>query len=1109
MIKLGGLLDNEIKKPCCYVAIGASAGGLEAIESFFAKVPRKTGIAFIVIQHLSPDYKSLMVELLSKKTKVRVKRADDNEEVHPDTIYLIPPRKNLKIFHNKLILTEQDHSRGINLPIDIFFRSLAEDQKDNIIGVILSGTGSDGVRGIRAVKEAGGLIMIQSPESAKFDGMPRASISTGLADFILTAPEMPEKIISFINNPYTDKINKDKLLATDEERLNRIFALLREKTKVDFTYYKPSTVVRRIERRLTVNQMNNIQEYVNYLEQNSSEISILYRELLIGVTSFFRNNEIYDEIANIHLENILKNNKDKQVRLWVAGCSTGEEAYSLAILVKEKIIALKENVDVKIFATDIDKEAIIYAGTGEYPESIAADVSIDYLTKYFTKQGGYYKISRSIREMVVFAQHNLVKDPPFTNIDFISCRNLLIYFQPILQKRVMEMFNFSLKSNGIMWLGTSETIGDASDYFKIINHKAKIFQSKGRKIPNNANRLRNEPYSISILKDSRHYSSNKNMLRFTDQEKIFERYLESLSGRLIDLSLIVNEQFEIVHIIGDSSEYFKLPVGKLVNDISKMAIKEISIPITTGLQKVFTYGKEVKYSHLKIAKGSKETIISINIFMLPKKSNQELLCAILINKINDLTSSTCPEESQYYDINEEAEQRIKDLEQELQFNRENLQATIEELETSNEELQATNEELLASNEELQSTNEELQSVNEELYTVNSEYQLKIVELTDMTNDMDNLFELTNKAIIFLDENLNIRKFTPPTKNIFRMIESDIGRPLSHINHTLEINIIDKLNKVLLTGRTLTQEVKTINNLWYLMKISPYNIGYNTSSGLLLSFIDINELKEYETRILDEQAKITSLQESYPVGLIYLQDYTISGTNKQFADMLKFTPEEIRNLSLQKLFFTKDEYDNIVNSLKSLQIGHDLTIETILKSKDNQQIRVLLKCALNDDSSHKSKFTIAIVDLSKKISAEKMITRLELEQAGLMDLSDYGIVYHNKEGEVIKANHKAEEILGLRRNTILGKYSTDSDWQAIHPDGSVFKGQEHPAMISLRDKIQVNNVLMGVHNPKLNKTKWIEISSKAIVTNDKNELIEAVAVFKEVGSPLTQPNGTHV
>ena len=1094
-------MENGKIKPSCYVAIGASAGGLEAIESFFLKVPKKSGIAFIVIQHLSPDYKSLMVELLSKKTNVKVKRAEDNEEVFADTIYLIPPRKNLIIFHNKLILKEQDFSRGVNLPIDVFFRSLAEDQNHNVVAVVLSGTGSDGVRGIRAVKEAGGLIMIQDPESAKFDGMPRASIATGLADFILPATEMPEKIISFINNPYTENASSKKSLITDEERLNRIFALLREKTKVDFTYYKPSTVIRRIERRLTVNQMNDIQEYVYYLEKNSAEISILYRELLIGVTNFFRNCDIFDEVANIHIESILKNNKDGEVRIWVAGCSTGEEAYSLAILVKEKMSELKIKVDVKIFATDIDKEAILYAGVGEYPESIAADVSVDYLTKYFTKSGGYYKITRSIREMVVFAQHNLVKDPPFTNINLITCRNLLIYFQPVLQRKVMEMFNFSLLNKGILWLGTSETIGDATDYFKIINHKSKIFQSKGRKLLNNNNRLRNEPYSISVLKDSKHLSTNRNMSRFSEQEKIFERYLESLSGRLIQVSLIVNEELEIVHIIGDPSEYFKLPVGKLVNDISKMAIKEISIPVTTGLQKVFSSGNEVKFSRIKIGNKNQQKIITLTIFMLPKKNSQETLCALIINEIKDSQPIISNEDCEFYDINEEAEQRIRDLEQELQFSRENLQATIEELETSNEELQATNEELIASNEELQSTNEELQSVNEELYTVNSEYQLKIVELTDMTNDMDNLFDVTNKAIIFLDDNLQIRKFTPPTKKIFRILEADVGRPLSHINNILEgVDVYEQLEKVLNTGKTRNQEVRTNDNMWYLMKISPYNIGYNTTNGILMSFIDISEIKDYERAVLDEKAVIKSLQDSSPVGLIYLQDMIISDVNKQVCDLLNFTNNELKGKHLKNLFFTKDEYEQISSGLAALKLDEDLTVESLVKSRDNQQVRVLFKCALNDDSSEKKKITIAIVDLSKNISAENKIATLELELLNLMELIDYGIVYHNKIGEVIKANQKAEDILGLKKNSLLGKYSTDSNWQSIHPDGSQFKGEYHPAMVTIREKREVNNVIMGVYNPKLQETKWIKISSKPILSEDQRELLEVVVMFKEVKPP---------
>jgi two-component system CheB/CheR fusion protein len=402
--------------PTHYVAVGASAGGLEAIESFFSQMPPESGLGFIVIQHLSPDYKSLMVELLSKRTLMPVHRAEDGMLVLPDHVYLIPPKKNLTIFHGKLLLSEQDHSKGINLPIDVFLRSLAEDQNKKAVAIILSGTGSDGTRGVRVIKEYGGMVMVQDEESAKFDGMPRAAISTGLADFVLPPDQMPSQLLSFSKHPYITKVERSETLLSDEQGLTRIFAILRERCKVDFTFYKPSTVTRRIERRMTVNQTNDIRDYVAFLSSHPGEVMALYRELLIGVTSFFRDQEVFDRLEQTGLPEILKSANNREIRFWVAGCSTGEEAYSLAIMARECMEELDVSHDVKIFATDIDRDAIHYAANGSFPESIAADVSPRLLAKYFYKKEDNFQIARNIREMVVFAQHNLIKDPPFTNI---------------------------------------------------------------------------------------------------------------------------------------------------------------------------------------------------------------------------------------------------------------------------------------------------------------------------------------------------------------------------------------------------------------------------------------------------------------------------------------------------------------------------------------------------------------------------------------------------------------------------------------------------------------------------------------------------------------------
>ena len=444
---------SKPSSPAYYVGIGASAGGLEALESFFSQMTADSGMAFIVIQHLSPDYKSMMVELLSKRTTMPVRRAEEGMRVEADSVYLIPPKKILSIVRGKLLLSESDPNRGLNLPIDVFLRSLAQDQAEKTIAIILSGTGSDGVRGIRAIKEAGGVVLVQNEESARFDGMPRAAVSTGLADFILPPDTMPERLLSFIHNPYAPKSDQPPALLSDEDGLARIFALLRERTRVDFTHYKPSTMIRRIERRMTMNQIHDLRDYVRFMESYAGEVMVLYRELLIGVTSFFRDREVFDELENKHLPQLFERVETREVRFWVAGCSTGEEAYTLAILGREVLERLGKRTDIKIFATDLDHDAILRASSGVYPESIVADLPPGYLSKYFhRRQDHHYQVDRSLREMVVFAQHNLIKDPPFTKIELVSCRNLLIYLQPILQRKAMELMNFSLNPQGLLSL---------------------------------------------------------------------------------------------------------------------------------------------------------------------------------------------------------------------------------------------------------------------------------------------------------------------------------------------------------------------------------------------------------------------------------------------------------------------------------------------------------------------------------------------------------------------------------------------------------------------------------------------------------------------------------
>ena len=943
--------EADSSSPIRYVGVGASAGGLEALESFFSQVTTDSDMAFIVIQHLSPDYKSMMVELLSKRTAMPVRRAEEGMRVEANSVYLIPPKKNLSIFHGKLLLSESDHTRGLNLPIDVFLRSLADDQAEKAIGIILSGTGSDGVRGIRAIKEAGGIVMVQSEESARFDGMPRAAISTGLADFILPPDEMPQRLLLFIHQSCPPKPNRPQPLLSDEDGLTRVFALLRERMRVDFTHYKPSTVIRRIERRMVMNQIHDLRDYVKFMESYAGEVTALYRDLLIGVTSFFRDREVFDELETHYLPRLFEHAEGREVRFWAAGCSTGEEAYTLAILSHEVLERLGKRIEVKIFATDLDRDAILRASGGVYPESIVADLPPGYLTKYFhRREDHHYQVDRALREMVVFAQHNLIKDPPFTKIELVSCRNLLIYLQPILQHKALEMINFSLNPQGILLLGSSETTGDLADLFETAHQKFKIYVSRGKR-HSTGNGLGFSPLSDPWSRSGRlPMSGGSSSPRGYQEERLFERLLQALAKDYVPLGVVVNEQMEALHFLGDPDGYFRLRSGKILNDVTKIAAPDLASPLTTGLQRVFRTGEELKYAGIRVKWRDESRTVQVRIRPLPGKKGREPLALVLIEQVDTQPPEPALAGTQLYDARQGMEQRIHDLEQELQFSRENLQATIEELETSNEELQSTNEELQSANEELQSANEELQSVNEELqsvneelHTVNAEHQRKIIELIELNNDLDNLITSTRIATLFLDENMNIRRFTPEIKRIFKILDGDVGRPVSHLIHMLAgVDLYEWVRMVANGAPELEREVRAQDGGWFLMRILPYHVGTEIVSGVVLTFTDIGLLKTTREALSDREIRLSSLYRAVPVGIGRVASRMLLEVNDHLCEMLGYAREELIGQNTRFLYSSQGEFESVGKDLyEQINTQGVGMVETRWRCKDGTTLPILL------------------------------------------------------------------------------------------------------------------------------------------------------------------------
>lgn len=1015
--------------PTHYVGIGASAGGLESIQAFFSDLPPKTGLAYVVVQHLSPDYKSLMVELLGKITEIPVQRAEEGMEVLPDHIYFIPPKKNMKIFHGRLLLNDQVRdSQTLNLPIDIFLTSLADDSRSKSIGIILSGAGSDGTRGCRAIKEVGGMVMVQDESSAKFNAMPYSVISSGLADFILPPSDMPKQLLAYANHPYTRDSKQSKLL-DDKTGITRIFSLLREKSKIDFTFYKPSTIVRRIERRMTLNQTESLETYVAFLEGNPKEQNILYREMLIGVTCFFRDPDLFSLLSENSLPKSLQEFLGNEFRIWVAGCSTGEEAYTYAILCQEIMDASSIHKNVKIFATDVDQDALAKASTGIYPESIAADIPPSLLTKYFIKQGNDYRVIRQIREMVVFARHNLISDPPFTNIELVSCRNFLIYLQPVLQNRVIEGFNFSLSYGGILVLGSSESLGDTDELFETINPRWKIFKAKGNKKPLfQSDRLIHSGIGLYRRPQVSGLSDNGNLQHAHEEERLLGRFTDVLGNELVPFAMIIDDSMNLVYVVGDGRKYLNPPSGKVVNEVTKTVIKDLAIPLSTGLSKVFSASSDVNFTNVRINSYKERISVDVRIRVLPDQRGKRRLAAVFIFETghfpreNITKDITIPDT---YDLSREAEQRIRDLEQELQFTRENLQASIEELETSNEELQATNEELLASNEELQSTNEELQSVNEELFTVNAEYQNKITELTESNNDLDNFVNSTAVVSVFLDENLDIRRFTSSSDQVFNILNQDVGRPFEHISNKLvDVDILSLVKQVNLHGHDIVQEVKTSQGIWYQLKVLPYMISRKSQSGTVIVLHDINELKGLQGELLEATERYEMAQAVAKIGtwewdvctneLIWshniepmfgMQKGQFSGKYQEFIDRVHPDDRE----------YVERKINDAINNKSTYVAEHRVVWpdgETVIWVSETAQVEF-------DENNCPLRMTGLVREISDRRVAEEALKYSKDLLNNILSTAPTGIgLLHDRVFEWI--NPKAEEILGYTDSELRGE-----------------------------------------------------------------------------------------
>lgn len=833
------------------VGIGASAGGLASFEDFFRNTPCDTGMAFLVVQHLDPTQKALLPELLQRYTEMPVYEAQQNMPIRADSVYVIPPNRELRVVNETLKLEEPAQTRGLRLPINVLFSSLASDQNERAIAVVLSGMGSDGTLGLQAIKATGGLTVVQTPESAQFDAMPKSAIEAGCADIVAPADELPDRILAYVRRVREPNRGPGSNHQADSslKGLDPLLSLLRQHTRHDFSLYKPTTLHRRVERRMAIHGITDLADYTRFLADNNQEVQILFRELLIGVTQFFRDPETWNYLVEEALPELLNSQPPEHtLRAWVVGCSTGEEAYSLAMAFAEAREHTEpgHELNLQIFASDISPEAITIARRGHYPVSIEHTVSETRLARFFTKHDDYYQIRPSIRDKVLFATHDVILDPPFTKLDMIACRNLLIYFDLTLQRRILPLFHYSLRPNGLLMLGTSETIGRLNHLFAPLKPKLRLYRRQPFESDRHSDFLLKSFPPMSTLLKEQHVQSDR-----TPPQGATTTLQSAADYVLLQVyapaAVVLNADADIVYISGRTGKYLEPAAGKANWNIHAMAREGLREPLYTALKQVHDQAEPVQLTGLLIETGAGTQAVDVTLQALREPEAVKGMTMVVFRDVPMPVASRRRKPASATESDYAAE--IQRYQKEIESLRQQAKQTREELQASNEELQSTNEELQSANEELTTSKEEMQSMNEELQTINTELQTKLDDLALAQSDMQNVLNSIEIAVLFLDQDLNVRRYTERAAAIINLRESDIGRPLSDLTTSLRYpDLQEDARKTLDTLVVIEKQITTSDDRWFSVRIIPYRRLDNMIDGVVITLVDITETKNLESSL---------------------------------------------------------------------------------------------------------------------------------------------------------------------------------------------------------------------------------------------------------------------